>query len=168
MLPSKPVPKIGISNQEAQVVDKDGRIHVLNRENTTGTEQWYHYWRNTTAFWTRTPLPLTVTNITLSPTPTGKRGKLVAPPHSSDILVLLPSNAPGSTALVILASSAEGQFTDWRTVWEAQNGFDGEPLYDRYRLDESGYVGGDGVLSVYYVNGTTVGVIDFDLSGLDS
>jgi hypothetical protein len=30
----------GILNQEAQAVDKEGRIHVLNRENTTGVEQW--------------------------------------------------------------------------------------------------------------------------------
>ena len=32
----------GILNQEAQTVDNQGRIHVLNRENTsdTGTEQW--------------------------------------------------------------------------------------------------------------------------------
>lgn len=33
----------GILNQEAQAVDRSGRIHVLNRENTTGTEQWYAY-----------------------------------------------------------------------------------------------------------------------------
>ena len=33
----------GILNQEAQTVDNQGRIHVLNRENTSdsGTEQWY-------------------------------------------------------------------------------------------------------------------------------
>lgn len=30
----------GILNQEAQTVDSEGRVHVLNRENTTGIEQW--------------------------------------------------------------------------------------------------------------------------------
>ncbi|KAG6828246.1 hypothetical protein H0H92_008680 [Tricholoma furcatifolium] len=162
------IPKYsGIQNQEAQAVDKSGRVHVLNRENTTGTEQWYHYWRNTTTFWTRTPLPLSVTNITLTPSPSGKRGKIIAPPCSSDILAVLPSNEPNSSALVILASSAAGQFSDWRSMWEAPSGFDVEPLYDRYRLDSSTDVGGDGVLSLFYVNETKVSVIDFSIEGLD-
>jgi hypothetical protein len=30
----------GILNQEAQTLDDQGRLHVLNRENTTGFEQW--------------------------------------------------------------------------------------------------------------------------------
>lgn len=35
------IPKFGgILNQEGQIVDEEGRIHVLNRENTTGTEVW--------------------------------------------------------------------------------------------------------------------------------
>ncbi|EEB97372.1 hypothetical protein MPER_03321 [Moniliophthora perniciosa FA553] len=35
------IPKYGgILNQEAQTIDEKGRVHVLNRENTTGTEQW--------------------------------------------------------------------------------------------------------------------------------
>ena len=31
----------GILNQEAQTIDGEGRIHVLNRENTTGVERWF-------------------------------------------------------------------------------------------------------------------------------
>ncbi|TFY81680.1 hypothetical protein EWM64_g2333, partial [Hericium alpestre] len=95
----------GILNQEAQAVDHEGRVHVLNRENTTGVEQWYHYWRSTTSDWTRIPLPLdlpSINNITRTPTPTGKRGKLAV--ARSTLLVLLPSNAPNSSALSILAS----------------------------------------------------------------
>jgi hypothetical protein len=35
------IPKYGgILNQEGQTVDDQGRVHVLNRENTTGVEQW--------------------------------------------------------------------------------------------------------------------------------
>ncbi|EIM80651.1 uncharacterized protein STEHIDRAFT_115529 [Stereum hirsutum FP-91666 SS1] len=35
------IPKYGgILNQEAQTIDEEGRIHVLNRENGTGYEQW--------------------------------------------------------------------------------------------------------------------------------
>lgn len=39
-----------------------------------------------------------------------------------------------------------------------------EPLFDRYRLDEKN--GGDGVLSLFLVNGTNVEVLDLDLSEL--
>jgi hypothetical protein len=36
------IPKYGgILNQEAQTVDTEGRVHVLNRENGTGVEQWF-------------------------------------------------------------------------------------------------------------------------------
>ena len=157
----------GILNQEAQTVDSQGRVHVLNRENTTGTEQWYHYWRSTVSHWTRTALPLgpelkSANNITGTPTVIGKRGKVIAPPHSSAhaLLLLLPSNAPGSTALSILRSTAAGHFRDWEAVWEAEAGCGWEPLFDRYRLAE------DGVLSVFLVNGTAVTVVDFDLSGV--
>ncbi len=156
-------------NQEAQTVDSQGRLHVLNRENTTGTERWYHYWRSTTAHWTRTPLPLapeleSANNITGTPTVIGKRGKVVAPPQSShhSVLLILPSNAENSTALSILRSTAAGHFRDWETVWEAPSGCGWEPLFDRYRLDVSS--GGDGVLSLFLVNGTTVQVVDFDLT----
>ncbi|KAF8063369.1 hypothetical protein FPV67DRAFT_1506236 [Lyophyllum atratum] len=165
------IPKFGgILNQEGQTVDKDGRVHVLNRENATGTERWYHYWRSKNTFWTRTALPLNVSsvnNTTGTPTVIGKRGKLVAPPHSNDILAILPSNAPNSTGLTILASSALAHFSDWRVVWEVESGFAWEPLYDRYRLDTSKEAGGDGILSLFYVNGSSVSVIDFDVTGLD-
>lgn len=172
-------------NQEAQVVDSEGRVHVLNRENTTGFEQWfvlfirilpdlgsnliarYHYWRSTTIDWTRTPLPLDIpdsNNVTGTPTVIGKRGKLVAPPDSRSLLAILPSNAPNSTALTILASTAAGHFSDWSVLWEVGSGCLAEPLFDRYRLDKER--GGDGILSLYVVNGTEVQVIDLDLSGL--
>ncbi|RPD58194.1 hypothetical protein L227DRAFT_577242 [Lentinus tigrinus ALCF2SS1-6] len=166
------IPKYGgILNQEAQTVDSQGRLHVLNRENTTGTERWYHYWRSTTAHWTRTPLPLapelqSANNITGTPTVIGKRGKVVAPPQSPhhSVLLILPSNAANSTALSVLRSTAAGHFRDWETVWEAPSGCGWEPLFDRYRLDQGS--GGDGVLSLFLVNGTTIQVVDFDLTDI--
>ncbi|KAI0665592.1 hypothetical protein C8Q78DRAFT_986159 [Trametes maxima] len=166
------IPKYGgILNQEAQTVDSEGRIHVLNRENTTGTERWYHYWRSTTAHWTRTPLPLapelvSANNVTGTPTVIGKRGKLVAPPNSPhhSLLAILPSNAPNSTALSILRSTAAGHFRDWEAVWEAPSGSGWEPLFDRYRLDTG--AGGDGILSLFLLNGTAIQVVDFDLTDI--
>ncbi|VDB84608.1 unnamed protein product [Peniophora sp. CBMAI 1063] len=162
------IPKYGgILNQEAQAVDNQDRIHVLNRENTTGTEQWYHYWRSTRSYWTRTPLPLdlpSINNVTNTPTVIGKRGKLVPVTSSSGggstLLAILPDNAANSTGLSILASTDAGRFRDWEVVWEVQEGCGWEPLVDRYRLGE------DGVLSLYLVNGTDVVVADLDLEGL--
>jgi len=195
------IPKYGgILNQEAQTMDSAGRFHVLNRENTTGFEQWYHYWRTPPpqGFWVRRALPLNIredpNNVTGTPTVIGKRGKLVAVSSSSSkpnnttlgeeettyLLAILPSNAPNSTALTILASSpgqsagSENyltQFTDWTVVWSVANGSSpgtsaAEPLFDRYRLAQ------DGVLSLFLVGGSqdsiggNVTVVDLDVSGL--
>ncbi|GJE93615.1 BNR repeat-containing protein [Phanerochaete sordida] len=166
ILPNSPgitvfsIPKYGgILNQEAQAVDAAGRVHVLNRENTTGAERWYHYWRGTARAWTRTPLPPPAAlpgahNITGTPTPTGKRGKLVA--AQDTLFAVLPSNAPGASAWAVLASTAGGRFADWRVVWEEATGCDAEPLFDRSRLEE-------GVLSLYLVDQGEVKVVDFAL-----
>ncbi|KAI3614017.1 hypothetical protein WG66_010760 [Moniliophthora roreri] len=161
------IPKYGgILNQEAQTIDEKGRVHVLNRENTTGTEQWYHYWRNPTMDWNRRTLPLSlagesVNNITKTPTVIGKRGKLVAPPNSEMLLALLPNNAANSTGLSVLGSTEKDNFTDWKVMWEVKEGNRWEVLFDRYRLTV-----GDGILSLFVVNGTEIGVLDMDLGTL--
>jgi hypothetical protein len=72
---------------------------------------------------------------------------------------VLPSNVMNSTALAVLASSAAGHFRDWRTVWSVEKGSRWEPLLDPARVAE-------GVLSLFVVNGTRVGVVDVDLAGL--
>ncbi|KAJ8095139.1 hypothetical protein AAF712_006877 [Marasmius tenuissimus] len=180
------IPKYGgILNQEAQTVDAEGRVHVLNRENGTGTalegvERWYHYWRapafesnsscsiSGTPHWTRAPLPFSladesINNITRTPLVIGKRGKLVAisvPQQNGSgsdttLLALLPDNAVNSTGLSILGSTAKGNFRDWKILHEHAEGSKWEPLFDRYRED--------GMLSLYLVNGTDVGVLDIDL-----
>ena len=162
----------GILNQEAQTTDNEGRFHVLNRENTTGVERWYHYWRGTTAHWARTPLPLpseltpaSINNVTGTPTVIGKRGKLFS--RGSSLFALLPSNAANSSALSILGSTAGGQFRDWSVAWEADSGCAAEPLFDRYRLITEAEGGdGDGLLSLFLVNGTDIEVVDLNLSSL--
>ncbi|KAI0085218.1 hypothetical protein BDY19DRAFT_452721 [Irpex rosettiformis] len=155
------IPKYGgILNQEAQTIDSAGRLHVLNRENTTGVEQWYHYWRDTNTYWTRTALPspanlVSVNNITGTPTVIGKRGKLVSSKNA--LYAILPSNAANSTALSIIGSTVSGHFVDWEVLWESSNGNTAEPLFDRHRLTE------DDVLSLFLVNGTNLQVVDFTL-----
>lgn len=167
----------GILNQESQTVDADGRVHVLNRENTTadGVERWYHYWKGTNAKggieWTRVPFPLSIdgdkNNVTSTPTVIGKRGKLVsvthhetqrtrAEPPATHLLAILPSNAPRSNALTILHSTSTHRFRDWTVVWQSEIGCGWEPLFDRYRLDEA-------VLSLYLTNGGKVEVVDLSI-----
>jgi hypothetical protein len=86
---------------------------------------------------------------------------------SDNLLAILPSNAANSTAISILRSTASGSFRDWEVVWEAHEGCGFEPLFDRYRLIKEEEGGdGDGVLSLFVLNGTNVEVVDFDLSGL--
>ena len=85
----------------------------------------------------------------------GKRGKLAA--LSTSLFALLPSNAPNSTALSVLRSTAAGHFRDWQVVWEAASGSRAEVLYDRYRLTA------DGVLSMFLVDGAELRVVDLEL-----
>lgn len=70
--------------------------------------------------------------------------------------MVLPDNAPNSTALTLISSTAENHFRDWRTIFETEgNGW--EPVFDRYRL-------ADGVLSMMIINGSEVQVWDLTLS----
>lgn len=110
----------------------------------------YHYWRSTDNNWTRAAL----TNLSVIPIPLGKRGKVVA--YKTNLIMVLPDNAPNSTALTLISSTAENHFRDWRTIFETEgNGW--EPVFDRYRL-------ADGVLSMMIINGSEVQVWDLTLS----
>ncbi|EEB97373.1 hypothetical protein MPER_03322 [Moniliophthora perniciosa FA553] len=85
--------------------------------------------------WNRRTLPLSlaeqsVNNITKTPTVIGKRGKLVAPPNNGMLLALLPNNAVNSTGLSILGSTETDDFTDWRVMWEVEEGNRWEVLFD--------------------------------------
>jgi hypothetical protein len=98
-----------------------------------------------------------------TPTPVGKRGKLAAvstPDGGVSLLAILPSNAANSTALVVLAGTARGQFRDWRVVYDVPSGCGWEPALDRRRLGQEG----DGVLSLMLVNGTAVSVVDLEFA----
>ncbi|KAI5781509.1 hypothetical protein EDC01DRAFT_666030 [Geopyxis carbonaria] len=121
----------GILNQEAQTADAAGRFHVLNRETTSGTYLWYHYWRSATGAWTRTAISISGLD---TPTATGLRGKLA--PHSSGALIaILPSNVDTEVGLYV--STPEGGFGDWTKVWGG-SGWAADPLWDKQRLAETG------------------------------
>ncbi|CAN6598826.1 hypothetical protein TRVA0_001S06370 [Trichomonascus vanleenenianus] len=141
------IPKFsGIMNQEGQVLDRDGFLHVLNREEGF----YYHYWRLTRGDWARRKLPYRAIEF-------GERGQLCLHPTSPDLIALLPGN-DGSTTFIILSFSAKDSYEEYKVVYEA-DGFDGEPLYDRYRQD--------GILSIVQrqkisESESWVCVLDFD------
>ncbi|GME61466.1 hypothetical protein GTA08_BOTSDO00394 [Neofusicoccum parvum] len=146
----------GILNQEAQCAAADGEFHVLNRERHGGAETWMLYSRHPADLWKRNPVK------GFSPTETGARGSICAD-RQSNLYVVLPGNTDSSLA-VVRASKAEG-YLKFETVWR-QDGFDGEPLVDQARLDESD------VLSIFTRTDKDeegkrkVVVIDLDLGGL--
>lgn len=144
----------GILNQEGQIADAAGRFHVLNRETTSGTYLWYHYWRSATGkpspphhvgHPTNTPLGIWTRNaISISglgaPTATGLRGKL-AVANSGELIALIPSNT--NTEVYIYSSTVAGSFKDWKLLWTG-TGFSTEPLFDKARLKDQN------ILSVFF------------------
>ncbi|RPB08615.1 hypothetical protein P167DRAFT_539172 [Morchella conica CCBAS932] len=127
----------GILNQEGQIADAAGRFHVLNRETTSGTYLWYHYWRSATGIWTRNAISISGLG---APTATGLRGKL-AIANSGELIALIPSNT--NTEVYIYASTVAGSFKDWKLLWTG-TGFSTEPLFDKARLKDQN------ILSVFF------------------
>jgi len=124
----------GIMNQEAQCVDTQGGVHVLNRDNRSGTEFWKHYYvRPGGTSWDTMVIPDCI------PTATGPRGTIAYGPASDSVYFALPSNEPGKKHLTILQKrrSPEGTWQDIETLWQDE-GYDGEPLVDEEALLEHG------------------------------
>ncbi|RPA86337.1 hypothetical protein BJ508DRAFT_411505 [Ascobolus immersus RN42] len=127
----------GILNQEGQTADRQGRVHVLNRENVNGRLTWMHYWRETNGQWTRNTLPHSLPALTQ----TGKRGSLISD-SAGNLFAILAGNT--GTDMIVTYSTPGGQFRDWSEIWRS-SGWDTEPLVDRNLFRD-----GDGkVLSIF-------------------
>ncbi|KAK0657977.1 hypothetical protein B0T16DRAFT_315354 [Cercophora newfieldiana] len=121
----------GLTNQEAQVVDGGGGVHVLNRDTLDGKVIWRHYHRSPDAgVWTKRPV---------CPAPGSARGKL-AVTAGGDLYFILPDREK-SELRILRGTSATG-FSAYDEVW-AGKGLSGEPLIDMSRLED------DGTLSVF-------------------
>lgn len=148
----------GIMNQEGQMVCRDGDIHVLNRENTSGEERWIHYHLDVTHGWKFSALPF------LKPTESGPRGKVVQHTQSDSILFVLPSNTD-SNLVIIRAARGKTQkwYDEYDVVWR-EEGYTGEPLVDEEALSEHG------ILSIFTTRSQggkrEIVVLNFDLSKL--
>ncbi|TLS27075.1 hypothetical protein PpBr36_04715 [Pyricularia pennisetigena] len=124
----------GLTNQESQVVDPDGGVHVLNRVCThgPGKAEWCHFYRNPEkGQWQQNSIGMTADC---------RRGRL-AVSQSGDLFIILPaSNIPGLTILKALKTNG---YAKYQRIWQG-DGLSGEPLVDIRRLND-----GDGVMSVF-------------------
>ncbi|EGO52226.1 hypothetical protein NEUTE1DRAFT_149807 [Neurospora tetrasperma FGSC 2508] len=123
----------GLMNQEAQAVDQEGGVHVLNRDmmNEGGTYLWKHYHRSPDGTWTQRALQVI--------TEGSNRGQL-AISKTGDLYAILPDSTTKSVR--ILRATKASEFADYREVWKG-DGLGGEPLVDSARLEY------DNVLSVF-------------------
>jgi len=124
----------GILNQEGQTVDINGVFHVVNRETTDGTASWYHYWlKNQT--WHRSAIHHELLD---TPQQIANRAKLLCD-NFGNLFALIPGNTR-STFTILKACPHDG-YGEWNALFH-EEGFDGEPLFDREgRFD-------DGVVSI--------------------
>ncbi|KAK4144017.1 uncharacterized protein C8A04DRAFT_37033 [Dichotomopilus funicola] len=126
------VPKgSGLTNQEAQAVDQEGGVHVLNRDTLDGGKhpRWKHYYRPPDGAWTQRPI---------QPIPGSARGRL-AISKTGDLYIVLPDFA--ASEMRIMRSSKASGYSSYDEVWMG-SGLTGEPLVDSARLEH------DNVLSV--------------------
>ncbi|KAI1479074.1 hypothetical protein K445DRAFT_18969 [Daldinia sp. EC12] len=124
----------GLSNQEAQAVDHEGGVHVLNRDAVDGEQKWKHYYRSPQGTWTQRALPH------VQGVKGGKRGRL-AVSKEDDLYLILPDHA--APVLTILKASKTSNYSDYELVWQETGFPPTEPLVDTTRLDY------DNVLSVF-------------------
>ncbi|KAI2641021.1 hypothetical protein GGS21DRAFT_547353 [Xylaria nigripes] len=141
ILPSSPgivaftIPKgHGLINQEAQAVDGEGGVHVLNRDCMDGgAQRWKHYYLAPYGEWTQRALPH------VDGVFGGKRGQL-AVSRDGDLYFVLPHHE--NSVLTILRASRASQYAEYELVWREDGFLPTEPLLDKVRLAN------DNILSV--------------------
>ncbi|KAM5354024.1 hypothetical protein ACJ41O_000674 [Fusarium nematophilum] len=124
-------------NQEGQLVDTKGRVHVLMRDNLSGGHLYQHYLRDTDGTWTKNPIDVDDLN---GPDLFDPRGKFAGDKAGEHLFALLPDVGATSTRIYV-ATASEG-FQDWKFLAAIPN-TSTEPLFDKARLHDQG------VLSVF-------------------
>ncbi|KAF4465014.1 hypothetical protein FALBO_8139 [Fusarium albosuccineum] len=115
-------------NQEGQLVDTKGRVHVLMRDNLSGKHLYQHYLRDTSGKWTKNPIDVSDLN---GPDLFDPRGKFAGDKTGEHLFALLPDATALKTQ--IYSSTASGGFKDWKLLASIPN-TSTEPLFDRTRL----------------------------------
>ncbi|KAJ0122675.1 hypothetical protein J7T55_003190 [Diaporthe amygdali] len=138
----------GLMNQEAQAVDQDGGVHVLNRDTLDGINVWRHYYRAPGGTWT---------SRAVRPIDKPRRGRM-AVTKTGDLLFILPHTA--APVIRILKAARSSGYAEYEDVWVG-NGLSGEPLIDGPRLEK------ENVLSVLVAQDVEGSGGKRDLSVLD-
>ncbi|KAG9255639.1 uncharacterized protein F5Z01DRAFT_735580 [Emericellopsis atlantica] len=128
-------------NQEGQLVDAQGRFHMLMRGNTSGEQLYEHYLRDTEGQWT---VNLINPGDISGPDLYAPRGKLAADRTGNTLVALLPDE-PKLETRIYTASASDG-FRSWALLTVIPNAST-EPLYDQKRLRD------DDILSVFVRQG---------------
>ncbi|MBN2440547.1 MAG: BNR-4 repeat-containing protein [Spirochaetales bacterium] len=111
----------GLINQEGMVVDAQGRVHVISREDISGINYQMHYWRGTDGTWHRVN--------------TGIRTKIwdnrskIAYDSRGNVYGFLPN-------LQIASASVSSGYSDWSVIDNSEDGrfHHSEPLLDNMAL----------------------------------
>ncbi|KAK3335154.1 hypothetical protein B0T19DRAFT_1658 [Cercophora scortea] len=114
----------GLMNQEAQAVDRDGGVHVLNRDMLDGAHMWKHYYRSPDGVWTQR---------SLRPITQGSRRGRLATTNDGALYIILPDSI--SATMQILRATPADEYATYEQVWEG-HGLTGEPLVDSARLEQ--------------------------------
>jgi len=139
----------GILNQESQAADWEGGFWVLNREKVGVEERWIVYRKDFEGKWTKKAIKSTA-----KPTETGSRASICVD-RKNNVYLILPGNSDSSLSIMRKDKVQEA----FETIWSGE-GFDGEPLVDVQRLEESE------TLSVFTRTegeGRSIVVLDFTL-----
>ncbi|AJQ96587.1 BNR repeat-containing protein [Gynuella sunshinyii] len=143
----------GLINQEAMVVDLQGRVHVLARRDIDGSNRQVHYWRDTRGQWSQMDTGIK-TKIW------DNRSKL-AYDKDGNLYAIMPN-------IQIASASANKHYTDWTVVNLDDNSryTHSEPLIDFYGLKQ-----GRDELYVYAQKGTVkqtsgdIAILKYQLNG---
>jgi BNR repeat-containing family member len=148
--------KRGLINTEHMIADAAGRVHVLlshmpdteaddaTFDSARTKSEYFHYWRDQSGKWTRTPLAL--------PAVAAFRGKLLTS-SSGNLYAILPD-------MRIAAAAASSGFKTWSLLDHSAEGrFFSDPLIDSARLLS------DDELSIFYPekSSSNIYVLDYTL-----
>ncbi|MBN1699931.1 MAG: BNR-4 repeat-containing protein [Spirochaetales bacterium] len=128
--------RTGLINSEGMIIDAQGRVHVLSREDVNGTNRQMHYYRDTGGTWHRIDTGI--------PTKVWDNRSKIAYDADGNVYGILPH-------VQIAGASVSSNYTDWRIIDNADDGrfFHSEPLIDYFALRASNE------LNVFVQAGTT-------------
>ncbi len=111
----------GLINQEGMTVDNQGRVHVLSREDISGTNVQVHYWRDTDGTWHRAPTGIA--------TKRWDNRSSIAHDAAGNVYAIVPH-------LRIAGATRHSNYSDWSVINtdDISRFYHSEPLVDAWQL----------------------------------